>query len=72
MAKQRKKRQKTYSGSDAKVEAPIIHRYSAIERSRLGQWWHDHGKVARRIALYGGGAIVTIWLIVESIRLAVR
>ncbi|HEX6461786.1 MAG TPA: hypothetical protein VFZ58_00745 [Candidatus Saccharimonadales bacterium] len=72
MAHKRKKRSKTYAGSDAKVEKPTVHRYTAVERSKLGQWWHDHGKTAKRVGFIGGGGIIFIYLIVEGIRLLFR
>ena len=71
MAKNRKKRNKSYSGSEAKIEKPTVHRITAVERSKLGQWWHDHGKTAKRVGLIGGGGALFIYLIVEGIRLLV-
>ncbi len=71
MAKNRKRRSKVYTGSDARVEKPTVHRYTAVERSKLGQWWHEHGKMTKRITLIGGGAVIFIYLIVEGIRLLI-
>ncbi len=62
-----KKRTKAYSGSDAKTET-TVKRYKAVERNKVSQWWHDHKRVAKPVAVYGGGAVVVIVLIVEAIR----
>lgn len=68
MAKSKKRRTKAYSGGDAKVAQPTVHRYSAVDRGRFGQWWFERGKLVKRIALYGGGGTVLIVLLIEAIR----
>ena len=42
MAKQKKKRNKKYHGSDAKDSAPVVVRVSAEERSRRKEWWLEN------------------------------
>lgn len=41
MAKNKKKRTKRYTGTDA-AQGPVVHKYEAVERSRVGDWWVDN------------------------------
>lgn len=72
MSKKPKKRTKRYSGEDAKRPAgaaePVIHRYEAVERSRVGEWWHGKKKVVRIGAITTAVVGGTTWLIVELVR----
>lgn len=68
--KQRKKRNKVYRGVDAAITRPIITKISAANRSKLGQWWFDHKRVARPIIIATLIATVVIILIVELVRIA--
>lgn len=70
MAKQKKKRTKAYSGSDAAAARPTITRISAVNRSRLGQWWFDRKRILRPILIAVAVIIVVIWLIVELVRIS--
>ena len=68
--KQRKKRNKVYRGVDAAITRPIVRKISAANRSKLGQWWFEHKRIARPIiiaALIASGVVV---LIVELVRIA--
>lgn len=67
--KQKKKRNKQYTGVDAAVSKPVVTRISAVNRTKLGQWWFDHKKVARPILIAAGVILVVILLIVELIRI---
>lgn len=72
MSKKPKKRTKRYSGEDAKrpptSAEPVIHRYEAVERSRVGEWWQSKKRLVRigaiAAAIVGGAT----WLIVELLR----
>lgn len=70
MAKQKKKRNKAYSGADAAVTKPVITRISAVNRTKLGQWWFDHKRVAKPLIITAGVILVIIILIFEIIRIA--
>ncbi len=67
----KKKRNKKYQGEDAKQNAPsvepTIHRYEAVQRTALGEWWQTKKRFARPVAITAGIAIVIAWLIVEVI-----
>lgn len=74
MSKKHKKRTKRYSGEDAKPtqavsEAPVVHRYEAVERSRVGEWWQTRKKLVRLSAIVLGVAGGSIWLLVELIQI---
>lgn len=68
-----KKRTKRYQGEDAKhmnavPSEPVVHRYEAVERSRLGEWWHTKKKVVRLSAIIATIGAGSIWLITELVR----
>ncbi|MBL8159108.1 hypothetical protein JNJ66_01490 [Candidatus Saccharibacteria bacterium] len=65
---QKKKRTKAYTGADAKASAkPTVHRYTAVDRGRAGQWIHERRTMLRRILLYGVGGAVAVWLLIDAI-----
>ena len=66
MSKQKKKRNKKYTGADATTARPSITRFSAVQRSPINQWFFDH----KRTVKFGGialGAALAIALIVSGI-----
>jgi hypothetical protein len=72
MAKRSKKRTKRYQGEDAKqpvATKPVVHRYEAVERSRLGEWWQTKKRIARPVAIAGGITLIAAWLLTELIRI---
>jgi len=70
MAKNKKKRNKTYTGVDAAVTKPIITKISAANRSKVGQWWFDNKRVAKPILIASGVIIFIVLMVVEIIQLA--
>ena len=52
MSKQKKKRNKKYQGTDARVVTPTVIRVSAEERSRFKEWWLVYGRLVK----FGGAA----------------
>ena len=69
MAKQKKKRNKKYSGSDAAMTRPTITRVEAVQRSKVGQWWHDRRRTLKPILIAGVVVLIIVWLIVELVRI---
>jgi len=69
MSKKSKRRNKPYTGTDAKHQVPTVHHYTAVVRSPLGEWWHDHQKIVKRSTSIGGIALIIIWLLAEAIHL---
>lgn len=63
-AKQKKKRNKRYSGADARVSTPVVTRVSAEEISPLKEWWRTYGRLAKFIAAIFGIVILLALLIV--------
>ena len=61
MTKQKKKRNKKYSGMDATSQRPKITRIIATNRSELSQWFFDRKKLIRTI---GMAELVAIALII--------
>lgn len=66
--RQKKRRNKAYAGEDARIDRPVVHRYSAVDRGRFGEWWHRRGTLVKRIGIYGGGGAISVFLIVEAFR----
>lgn len=69
MSRQKKKRNKPYTGADAAPSQPVVHRYSAVVRSPLNQWWVDHKKQVKLISYIGGGVLVFGYLLYEFFRM---
>lgn len=75
MSRRPKKRTKKYSGEDAKQfnqstsSEPVVHKYTAVDRGKFGQWWFEKKKLVRGIAIAVGVIVLVIWLIVELVRL---
>ena len=70
MAKQKKKRNKAYTGADAAVVKPVITRISAANRSKIGQWWFEHKKITKPVLIAIGVIIFIIIVISEIIHIA--
>lgn len=69
MAKQKKKRNKAYTGADAAVTRPVITRISAANRSRFGQWWFDNKRVLKPVLITSGVVLALIIIIIELVRI---
>lgn len=67
--KVKKKRNKQYRGVDAAITKPTVTRISAANRSKVGQWWFEHKKIAKPVLITGGIAVLLSWLIFELIRI---
>jgi hypothetical protein len=70
MGKQKKKRNKSYTGKDAAVVKPVITRISAANRSKIGQWWYENKKVLTPVIRFLSVGIFVILLIIEIVRIA--
>jgi len=68
--KQKKKRNKVYRGVDATLDRPVVTKISAANRSKVGQWWFDHKRIARPIIIAAVVVAVIVVLIVELVRIA--
>ena len=70
MTKQKKKRNKVYTGVDAAITKPIITRIEASNRSKIGQWWFEHKTALKPILITSGIVIFVIIMIVEIVRIS--
>jgi len=68
MAKQKKKRNKVYTGQDAAAGRPTVTRISAANRNKVQQWWFEKKRIAKPILIGAAVAIVVIWLLIELVR----
>jgi len=69
MGKNKKKRNKVYTGVDAAITKPVITRISAVNRNKPAQWWFDNKKIAKPILITSGIIIFIIIIIIEIIKL---
>jgi len=67
--KQRKKRNKAYTGADAAITRPVVTKISAVNRSKPGQWWFDHKRIAKPIIIASLVVIAIVILIVQLVSL---
>jgi hypothetical protein len=65
MSKNRKKRNKPYTGVDAAPAGPTVHRYVAVQRSPLGEWWHTRKKAVILGLKIAGITAIVAWLLYE-------
>ena len=70
MAKQKKKRNKVYTGADAAITRPIITRISAVNRSKIGQWWFDNKRIMKPVLITSGIVFFVIIIIVEIVKIS--
>lgn len=70
MAKQKKKRNKVYTGQDAAITKPTVTRIQAANRNKIQQWWFEKKRVAKPILIGVAVALIVLWLIIELVRVA--
>lgn len=70
MAKNKKKRNKTYTGIDAAITKPVITKISAVNRSKPAQWWFDNKRIAKPVLITSGVVIFIIIIVIEIVRIA--
>lgn len=69
-SRRNKKRTKRYAGEDAKHLQPAetqtsVHRYEAVDRGRIGQWWFEKKRTVKIVAGVTAVVLIAVWLIVE-------
>ena len=69
MSKKSKKRTKRYHGEDAKAPASapqtVVHRFEAVERNAVQEWWQSNKRLAKVVGYTGGGLVIFGWLLFE-------
>ncbi|HEY8886037.1 MAG TPA: hypothetical protein VIM31_00865 [Candidatus Microsaccharimonas sp.] len=68
--KQKKKRNKAYTGIDAAITRPIVTKISAANRNRVSQWWFEHKRIARPIIIATLVVAAVVILIIEIVRIS--
>lgn len=68
--KQKKKRNKAYTGVDAAITRPIVTKISAVNRNPVSQWWFEHKRIARPIIIAVLVAAAVVILIIELVRIS--
>ena len=68
--KAKKKRNKKYQGADAAVTKPSVTRVTAVNRSKIGQYWFDNKKILKPVLIGVGVVALIAWFIIEMIRIA--
>ena len=69
MTKQKKKRNKVYTGADAALTRPIITRIEAVNRSKPAQWWFDRKRVLKPVLITSSVVLVVVWFIFELVHI---
>ena len=69
MSKQKKKRNKTYTGAGSNAVRPKTIRVEAVQRNKYQLWWHERKSIIKPVLI--GTAVITIlaWLVYELLRL---
>jgi len=70
MGKNKKKRNKIYTGTDAAMTKPVITKISAINRNKPAQWWFDNKRIAKPVLIATGIVLFVILIIIQIIRIA--
>ena len=69
MGKNKKKRNKVYSGVDAAITKPTITHISAANRTKLGQWWFEHKRIAKPVLITSGVVVAVVVIILELVHI---
>lgn len=69
MTKQKKKRNKKYTGADAAVTRPVVTRMTAVHRNKLQLWWLERRRFLKPTLITTGVVALVVWLIFEIIRI---
>lgn len=69
MAKQKKKRNKPYTGAGSNATKPQAIRIEAVRRNKLQQWWLERKKVVKPVAIAALVITLVAYLLYELLRL---
>lgn len=70
--KQKKKRNKVYRGADAAMQRPVVTKVTAVNRSKLGQWWFERKKFLKPAVTVGVIVLVLVLVIVGIVSIFVN
>lgn len=69
MVKQKKKRNKIYTGTGAANARPVVTKISAVNRGKAGQWWYDRRRFVKPVAIAAGILLLLIIVIIGIVSL---
>lgn len=69
MSKQKKKRNKPYTGTGSNATRPQTIRVEAVKRGKLQQWWHDRKQVVKPVAITTLVVTLLAYFVYELLRL---
>lgn len=67
--KNKKKRNKTYTGIDAAPSKATVTRIEAVSRNKVSQWWFDNKKIAKPVMIALAVVAFTIMIVAQIIQL---
>lgn len=68
MAKQKKKRNKPYTGAGSNASRPQTIRVEAVRRNRAQLWWHDRKRVLKPAIITAIVVAIIVYLLFELFR----
>ena len=69
MSKQKKKRNKAYTGAGSNAARPQTIRIEAVQRNRTQLWWHERKRVLKPVLIATAVVIVVAYLLYELLSL---
>ncbi|QHN43099.1 hypothetical protein GII36_04560 [Candidatus Mycosynbacter amalyticus] len=69
MSKQKKKRNKPYTGAGSNAVRPQTIRVEAVQRNKAQLWWHDRKHVLKPALIAAAVVIILGYLLYELFRL---
>jgi len=69
MSKQKKKRNKAYTGAGSNAARPQTIRIEAVQRNRAQLWWHERKRVLKPVLITTAVVIVVAYLLYELLSL---
>lgn len=69
MSKQKKKRNKPYTGAGSNAARPQTIRVEAVQRNRAQLWWHERKRVLKPSLIAAAVVVVLGYLLYELFRL---
>lgn len=69
MSKQKKKRNKAYTGAGSNAVRPKTIRVEAVQRNRAQLWWHERKRVLKPVLIGTAIVVVIAYLLYELLRL---
>ncbi len=68
MSKQKKKRNKQYTGAGSNAVRPQTIRVEAVQRNKAQLWWHERKRVLKPALIAVVVITIVVWLLFELFR----